>query len=33
MKEVKIFEMFAGYGGASFALKKAGIEHEVVGYS
>lgn len=25
--------MFAGYGGASFALKKAGIEHEVVGFS
>lgn len=30
---IKIFEMFAGYGGASFALNKAGIEHEVVGYS
>lgn len=30
---IKVFEMFAGYGGASFALKKAGIEHEVVGYS
>ena len=30
---IKLFEMFAGYGGASFALKKAGIEHEVVGYS
>lgn len=27
---LKVFEMFAGYGGASFALKKAGIEHEVV---
>lgn len=30
---IKLFEMFAGYGGASFALKKAGIEHEVVGFS
>lgn len=25
--------MFSGYGGASFALKKAGIPHEVVGFS
>lgn len=33
MSKIKVFEMFAGYGGASFALKKAGIEHEVVGYS
>ena len=30
---IRLFEMFAGYGGASFALKKAEIEHEVVGYS
>ena len=30
---IKIFEMFAGFGGASFALKKAGIEFETVGYS
>ena len=30
---IKLFEMFAGYGGASFALKKAGIEFECVGYS
>jgi len=30
---LKIFEMFAGYGGASFALKKAGIPFECVGYS
>jgi len=30
---MKIFEMFAGYGGASFALKKANIDHEVVGFS
>jgi len=32
-KKVKLFEMFAGYGGASFALKKAGIDFECVGYS
>ena len=25
--------MFAGYGGASFALKKAGVDYETVGYS
>jgi len=33
MTKIKIFEMFAGYGGASFALKKARIRHEVIGYS
>jgi DNA (cytosine-5)-methyltransferase 1 len=30
---LKVFEAFAGYGGASFALKKSKIQHEVVGYS
>lgn len=30
---IKVFESFAGYGGASFGLKKAGIKHEVIGYS
>ena len=30
---IKLFEMFAGYGGASFALKKANINFECVGYS
>lgn len=30
---VKVFEGFAGYGGASFGLKRAGIKHEVVSYS
>jgi len=30
---LKVFDMFAGYGGAEFALKKAGIEHECVGFS
>lgn len=33
MKKIKVFEGFAGYGGASFGLKRAGIPHEVVGYS
>jgi DNA (cytosine-5)-methyltransferase 1 len=31
--KIKVFEAFAGYGGASFGLIKAGIEHEVIGYS
>lgn len=31
--KLKIFEGFAGFGGASFGLKKAGIPHTVVGYS
>ena len=30
---LRVFEGFAGYGGASFGLRHAGIEHEVVGYS
>lgn len=30
---IRLFEMFAGYGGASFALQKAGIPFECVGYS
>ncbi len=29
----KLFEMFSGYGGASFGLKKAGIDFECVGTS
>jgi DNA (cytosine-5)-methyltransferase 1 len=36
MKErnkIKVFEAFAGYGGASFGLKKSNINFEVVGYS
>lgn len=32
-KEVKIFEMFSGYGTATFALKSLGLDHKVVGYS
>lgn len=30
---LKVFEGFAGYGGASYGLKRAGIDFEVVGYS
>ena len=30
---IKVFEGFAGYGGASYGLKRAGIDFEVVGYS
>ena len=33
MEKIKVFEAFAGYGGASFGLKKAGIQHEVIGFS
>lgn len=32
-KKLKVFDMFAGYGGAEFALKKAGIKHECIGFS
>lgn len=30
---MRLFEMFAGFGGASFSLKKANINFECVGYS
>lgn len=33
MEKIKLFEAFAGYGGASFALRKANIPFECVGYS
>lgn len=33
MKKIKVFEAFAGYGGASFGLKRAKISHEVIGFS
>ena len=33
INKVRVFDGFAGYGGASFGLKKAGISHKVVGYS
>ena len=32
-RKIKVFEGFAGYGGATFGLKRAGISHKVVGYS
>lgn len=32
-KKLRVFEGFAGYGGATFGLRRAGIEHVVVGYS
>lgn len=31
--KLKVFEAFAGYGGASFGLKKSKISHEVIGFS
>lgn len=33
MKKIRVFEAFAGYGGASFGMKLANIPHDVVGYS
>lgn len=30
---IRVFEGFAGYGGASYGLKRAGIKHKVIGYS
>lgn len=30
---IKLFSMFSGYGGAEFALKKAGIDYECIGFS
>ena len=33
MEKLRVFEMFAGYGGATLGLKKAGIDHKVVGFS
>ena len=30
---IREFCMFAGYGGSVFALKKAGIPHELIGFS
>ncbi len=32
-EKIRVFEGFAGYGGASYGLKRAGINFEVVGYS
>jgi DNA (cytosine-5)-methyltransferase 1 len=32
-EKIRLFEAFAGYGGASFALKRAGVAFETVGFS
>jgi len=32
-KSIRVFEGFAGYGGASFGLKRSGIKYKVVGFS
>ncbi|MBQ0088070.1 MAG: DNA cytosine methyltransferase [Prevotellaceae bacterium] len=32
-RKIRVFEGFAGYGGASFGLNRSGIKHEVIGYS
>jgi|LauGreDrversion4_2_1035121.scaffolds.fasta_scaffold00173_9 DNA (cytosine-5)-methyltransferase 1 len=32
-EKLRVFEAFAGYGGASFGLKKSGIPYKVIGYS
>lgn len=31
--KIKVFDAFAGYGGATFGMKRAKIPHEVIGYS
>ena len=33
MQEMRLFEAFAGYGGASYGLKKANVKYKTVGYS
>lgn len=33
IKTIKVFEAFAGYGGASFGLSRSGINFKVIGYS
>ncbi len=32
-KTLRVFEAFAGYGGASYGLKRSGVNYEVVGFS
>ena len=29
---IRVFEGFAGYGGATFGLRRSGVRHRVVGY-
>ena len=31
--KLKVFEAFAGYGGASFGLQNSGLDFEVIGFS
>ena len=33
MNKIRLFDTFAGYGGAHFGLKKAGLPHEGIGFS
>lgn len=33
LKSIRVFEGFAGYGGASYGLRKANIPHKVIGFS
>ncbi len=33
MEPIRVFEGFAGYGGASFGLRRSGIPHDVIGMS
>jgi len=33
MEKIRVFEGFAGYGGASFGLKRSGLNYEVIGCS
>ena len=33
INKIKVFEAFAGYGGASFGLNKSGLPFEVIGFS
>ena len=32
-RQIRVFEGFAGYGGATFGLRRSGVRHRVVGYS
>lgn len=32
-RQIRVFEGFAGYGGATFGLRCSGVQHRVVGYS
>lgn len=32
-KQIRVFEAFAGYGGASFGLRRSGVNHRVIGFS